>query len=125
MLLNPKYGIFGFVTFSYFFFYEALGIFFEIASVIFVIIGWLNNLLNIETFIIIVIAMILIQALISLVALFSFIRDQHSMKPFYIIYLAFLSFFEFFWYRPLITLARLQGTIGYLRRIKTHDQFIR
>lgn len=125
MLFNPKYGTFGFVTFPYFFFYETLGIFFEIASIIFVIIGWLNNLLNIETFIIIVIAMILIQALISLTALLSFIRDQHSMKPLYIVYLVFLSFFEFFWYRPIIILARLQGTIGYFKKIKTHDQFIR
>ncbi len=125
MLLNPKYGIFSLITFPYFFFYEALCIFFEIASILFVIIGWLNNLLNIETFIIIIIAMILIQALVSLTSLLSFIRDQHSMKPLYIIYLVILSFFEFFWYRPILTVAKLQGTIDYFRRIKTHDQFIR
>lgn len=125
MLFNPKHGIFGFVTFPYFFFYESLGVFFEAASIIFVIIGWLNNLLDIKTFIIVIIAMILLQALISLVTLLSFIRDQRSMKPPYIIYLAFLSFFEFFWYRIILTLARLQGTLDYFRRKKTHDQFKR
>ncbi|MFH1690976.1 MAG: glycosyltransferase family 2 protein [Candidatus Omnitrophota bacterium] len=125
MLFNPQHGIFGFLTFPYFFFYESLGVFFETASIIFVIIGWLSNLLNIKTFLVIIIAMILTQALISLVTLLSYIRDQRSMKPLYIVYLAFLSFFEFFWYRIIISIARLQGTLGYFRRIKTHDQFVR
>jgi len=125
MLCNPKYKAFAFITFPYFLMYEVLGVFFEISSILVVFVGWFFGLLSLKVFISFLLLLILSQALVSLVSLFTFVRDQRLMRVSYIAYLVLLNCFEIFLYRPVILLAKLAGTFGFLRGVKSHDQFAR
>ncbi len=125
MLFNPRYGAFAFLTIPYFLFYEVLGVFFEVLSIAFVVAGRLAGLLDIKTFIAFLALMLLSQALISLLALFSFIRNQRIFRLSYICYLIMLTFLEFFCYRWIISIAKLLGTFDYFRGVKAYDQYKR
>ena len=80
MFLNPKYGAFAFLTIPYFVFYEVLGVFVEILSIVFVVVGWIAGVLDLKTFLAFLCFMILSQALISLLAIFSFVRNQRIFR---------------------------------------------
>lgn len=125
MMFNPRYKAFAFLTFPYFVFYEALGVFIEISSVLLTFLGWVMGLLDIKIFLSIFLLMALTQTFISLLALFIFSRNQKLFKLKDISYLIALSFLEFFWYRWIISIARLCGMYDYLRGYKAHDQYIR
>ena len=125
MFLNPKYGAFAFLTIPYFVFYEVLGVFVEILSIVFVVVGWIAGVLDLKTFLAFLCFMILSQALISLLAIFSFVRNQRIFRLSYVAYLIILTFVEFFYYRWLISIAKLQGTFDYLRGVKAYDQYKR
>ncbi len=121
MLFNPKYGSFGFVTFPYFLFYEVLGVFFELASVVITVWGYLAGLLNTELFFGFFILMILYQAFISLIPLFTFNRAQEIFKSKDAAYLVFLSLVEFFWYRWIIAWSKFAGTFNFFRGDRTYN----
>ncbi len=125
MILNPKYGAFAFLTLPYFVLYEVLGVFFEIASVAFVTIGWLKGVLDIRTFLAFLALMLMAQTFISLLCLLAFIRNQKLFSLRYIAYLILLSITENFWYRWLISAAKFIGTFEYLRGKKTYDMYVR
>ncbi len=120
MLFNPKYGSFGFVTFPYFLFYEVLGVFFESASVAITVWGYLAGVLNTGIFFGFFILMILYQAFISLIPLFTFNRAQEIFKSKDAAYLVLLSLVEFFWYRWIIAWSKFSGTFNFFRGDRTY-----
>lgn len=125
MLFNPKFGGFGFLTFPYFVFYEVLGVFFEIASIAFILWGWFKGILDIKIFLAFLCFMILTQAIISIFSILAFARGKRIFYLGYMIYLVALSAVEFLFYRWIISIAKLSGTISYFRGIKTPDQYVR
>jgi len=125
MLLNPRYGSFAYLAMPYFLLYEVLGVFFEIASLAFVAIGWTAGALNLNTFIAFLCLMILSQCVISLLSILAFARSQRIFRLPYIVYLVVLTFLEFFWYRWIISLAKLSGMYSYARKVTTFDQYAR
>lgn len=125
MIFNPRYGSFGLLTAPYFLFYEMLGVFFEFSSLVIAIIGFATGLIQLKIFLTFFCFVVLTQAFISLLYLLTFVRSQNMMSFRYIAYLSALSIFELFWYRWIILIAKIAGTISYMRRIRTHDQFLR
>ena len=125
MFLNPRYGIFAFLAFPYYLFYEVLGVFFEVTSIVFVALGWWWGVLDARTFVVFFILMVSTQILFSLLSILSFIRSQRLFPTAYVIYLMFLSLVEFLFYRWIISLAKMWGALNYNRGIKEYNQYER
>lgn len=125
MLLNPVYGLFAFLTLPYFILYEVLGVFFEVSSLALVIIGWANGVFDLRMFLAFLGLMVLCQALISLMSIFAFVNSQRVFSIRYISYLVLLALTEFFCYRWIISIARLSGTMDYLRGMRSFTQYSR
>ncbi len=125
MLFNPKYGAFGSLTLPYYIFYEVLGVYIEVISIIFATSAWAFKLLDKNTFLAYIVLMIACQLISSLISLFSFIRANKFFDTRYILYLIFLILAESLFYRWLLTIAKISGTISYFRGIRTHDQYNR
>ncbi len=125
MLFSRRHKAFAFLSLPYFLFYEALGVFFEVAGIALVIAGALTGILNLHTFLAYLSLMILSQAIIALLSIFAFIRGQKVFSIKYISYLVFLSFVEFFWYHWILMYAKIMGTINYMQGVKVHDQYKR
>lgn len=125
MLLNPRYRAFGFLAFPYYLFYEVLGVFFEISSIILVAAGFVFGMVDIRTFLAYLVFMILVQSFVSLLSILTFVRSQRTFKLPYVAYLIFLSFLEILWYKWIISIAKLSGMISYARKITTFDQYER
>lgn len=125
MIFSPRHGFFAFFTLPYYFFYEFLGVFFEIAAIALVIYAAAAHILGLDTFLAFLGLMILANAIISLLSLFVFIRHQKVFRPNDVVYFIILSFLEFFWYRWLLTLAKICGTFSWLKGVKTYDMYSR
>jgi len=125
MLLNPKFGGFGFIAVPYYLVYEVLGVFVEILSVIMVITGYLAKVLDVRTMLAFLALMLLSQAFISLLSILIFIRSQKLFRMKYIAYLIMLSFLEFFWYRWIISIAKLLGMYSFALKVTSFDQYTR
>lgn len=125
MAFNPKFGCFGFLTLPYYIIYEVFGVFIEMASVFMVLLGAILGILQMKVFLAYLCLMILSQAFISMLCLFAFIRHQRLLKLSYILYLIGLSFVEFFWYRWLVSFAKVAGTISYLRKDREYTMYQR
>jgi hypothetical protein len=125
MLFNPKFGSFAFLTMPYFILYEALGVFFEIASIMLVAAGWIYGILDVRTFLAFILLMVLSQATICLLSMLAFIRIQRIFGIRYMLHLLALVFAEFFFYRWVISTGKIIGTIKWLRGARTFDQYSR
>ncbi|MBN2453798.1 MAG: glycosyltransferase family 2 protein [Candidatus Omnitrophica bacterium] len=125
MMCEPKYGAFAFLTMPYMLFYEVLGVFMEMASLAFVAFGWLTGVLQFNVFIAFFALMLLLQAFTSLLSILTFVQGQRVFRMKYIVYMIFLTLIEFFWYRWIISIAKVRGTIDFLFRKKTFDQYAR
>lgn len=125
MMCNPRFGIFAFFVFPYFVLYEVLGVFFEVASIAMVALGYIYKILDVKVFLGFLLLMILSQGVVSLLSILAFVRSQKIFKPKYVAYLMFLSMAEFLWYRWIISIAKLLGTFDYLRKVKSYDQYKR
>ena len=125
MIFSPRHGLFEFMTLPYYLFYEVLGVFFEVASITLVTIGMIMRMLDFNTFLAFLIMMALFHAIISLLSLFIFIRNQKVFRPNDVVYFVILSFSEFLWYRWLMTLAKLLGTFSWFRGNRAYDQYVR
>lgn len=125
MILNPRHGIFAFLTLPYFLFYEVLGVFFEIAGITLVVWGWLAGVLDIRIFLTFFFLMMFSQIYLSLLSIFAFARGQKIFRLKDFSYLVLLTFVEFFWYRWLIMISRIAGTISYLNGVKIYDTYER
>jgi cellulose synthase/poly-beta-1,6-N-acetylglucosamine synthase-like glycosyltransferase len=125
MILNPRFGVFAFLTLPYFLLYEVLGVFFELAGIFFIGLGWLSGLLDIKVFLLFALLMTLTQAVTSIFSIFSFVRVQRLFPLGYTAYLMFLSLTEYLWYRWVISAAKLVGTYTFLIGVKEHNQYQR
>ncbi|MFH1394542.1 MAG: glycosyltransferase [Candidatus Omnitrophota bacterium] len=125
MMLNPKFGLFAFLTVPYYVLYEVFGVFFEIASIAFVTWGWLTGVLRLKTFLAFLALMILAQSLISLISIFAIVRTQRVFKMKYILYLTFLTGTEFFWYRWILSIARFIGCLKTIMGVKSFTSYER
>lgn len=125
MLFNPKYRWLGLFTMPYFLIYEVFGVFVELISLLFVGVGWALGVFSVNIFLAYFALMLLSQALISAMSLFAFTRDQKVFRLKYIAYLLFLSIIEMFWYRWIISFAKLLGTIRSLLNQRAYDQYVR
>ncbi|MDD5136553.1 MAG: glycosyltransferase [Candidatus Omnitrophica bacterium] len=125
MLYNPRYKAFAFLTMPYYIIYEVMGVFFEIASILFVLTGWLTGLLDIKIFAAFMCLTILSQTIISLLSLFAFMRSQKVFRITYVAYLILLAMTEMFWYKWIISISKLMGTFDFLRNKRTFDQYTR
>lgn len=125
MTCNPKYGFFGFITMPYFVLYEVLGVFMEIIGVAFVTAGWIMGVLDAKVFLAYLAFMLLTQAFVSLLSILAFVEGQRLFKIRYIVYLMFLTVTEFFFYRWIISAAKIIGTVSSLRGNRAHDQYTR
>ncbi|MDD5423165.1 MAG: glycosyltransferase [Candidatus Omnitrophota bacterium] len=125
MMFNPRFGGFGFLVFPYFVLYEVLGVFVEVVSVAFVAAGWAAGVLQWNVFLAFFSFMLLSQAFTSLLAILTFTEEQRLFRLRYIMYLVILTFTEFFWYRWIISIAKLVGTFRFLFRIKSFDRYVR
>ena len=122
MMCNPRYGRFAFVTFPYFVLYEVLGVFFELGSILMTLVGYAFGFIDQRLFFGIFLFMVLCQALASLIPLFAFQRDQKIFNTKEISYFVCLGWIEFFWYRWIISFAKLLGTYDYLCGVRTYDR---
>jgi hypothetical protein len=125
MMLNPRYGWFGFITFPYFVIYEVLGVFFEIASIGVVAWAYFTGILEIKTFLLYLLLMALSQTSISLFVLLAFLRSHRLFKLRYTLYLILLGWVEFLFYRWINSIAKIVGTFRYFMGVKTFDQYKR
>jgi len=125
MLCNPRYGFFAFLVMPYFLLYEVLGVFVELSSIIFVAIGWLTGILQLNIFLAYLSFMLLTQAFISMLSVLAFVEEQKLFKIRYIAYITLLCLTEFFWYRWIISAAKIKGTIDFLHGNRSPDQYAR
>ncbi|MFA5143058.1 MAG: glycosyltransferase [Candidatus Omnitrophota bacterium] len=125
MLCNPRYKAFAFLTMPYYIIYEVLGVFLETISIVLVLWGWLTGLLGLKVFIAFFCLSITAQTFISLLSVFAFMRSQNVFRAGYVAYMIFLAFVEMFWYKWLITISKVIGTVDFLRSKKTYDQYQR
>ena len=125
MLFNPRYRWMGFFTMPYFLFYEVLGVFVEVISLAAVVWAWIVGILDVRIFLAYFCFMLLCQALISIMSIFTFVYDQKVFRLKYIIYLIFLSLVELFWYTWIISFSRLIGMFRSFFRYRGYDQYVR
>jgi len=125
MLFNPKYGRLGCVSLPYFVFYEVLGVFFEIGSVLVTVFGCLIGMIAWRMLLNFLMMMLLCQSLTSLIPLFILNRDYRLLKVREVAYFVILSFFEFFWYRWIIVWAKVEGFIQFFCGKRTMDSIQR
>jgi len=125
MFMNPRYGLFAFITLPYFILYEVFGVFFEVSSIVLAIIGWVNGVFDTAMFLAFLALMLLCQAIMTLSSIFAFINTQRVFKVGYILYLTLLAMVEFFCYRWIISIARITGTIDYFMGKRGFTQYER
>lgn len=117
MLLQPKYGLIGMVSFPYFFWIEALGPFMELAGYLYLILSFFMGAVFIEFSLLLLVIISLYSVLSSLIAMLfeAWISGRdYSMRD--IIYVIGLSLAEIVWYKPLSLLWRLQGWHKFLKK---------
>ena len=69
--------------------------------------------------------MLLSQSFVSLLSMLAFVEGQRLFKMRYITYLIMLTLTEFFFYRWIISVAKIVGTISSLRGVRTYDMYDR
>lgn len=125
MLFNPRYKWLGFFTMPYFLFYEVFGVLIEVVSIAVFTWAWAIKLLDVKTYLAYLLFMVLVQAFISLIVIFTFVRDQKIMRFRHICYFILLSFLELFSYKWITMIAKLLGTFDYCRGIRMGNQYKR
>jgi len=125
MLFKSTHKAFTFLTYPYMLIYEVLGVFIELTGIVLVTAGWLTGLLDVPTFLAFFIFMTLSQTFISLLSIMDFVAIQRVFKVGDIFYLVFLSFWEVFWYRWLIAISKVMGTLGFFRGVRVYEQYPR
>lgn len=125
MTFNPKFGMFGFLTMPYFIIYESFGVFIEVLSVAMIAAGWWMRVLDVRIFLAFFLFMALSQAFVSLLSILAVVERRRPFKLGYTMYLVLLTCVEFFFYRWIISVARISGTIDFFRVKKSFDQYSR
>lgn len=125
MAFNPKFGLFGFLTMPYFILYEFLGVFIEVISVALVAVGWWMGVLNTNIFLAYFLFMLLSQVFVSLLSILTVVERRRLFKLNYTIYMVMLTCVEFLFYRWIISIAKILGTIDFFLRKKSFDMYSR
>ena len=125
MICNPKYGLFAFLTLPYFLLYEVLGVFMELLGICFVAAGAMMSVVKWEVFFAYFGLMLLIQTFTTLLSMLAFVESQRLFRLKYLAYLIGLSFVEFFFYRWILSIAKIQGTVDFLYKKKSHEKYVR
>lgn len=125
MAFNPKFGSFGFLVLPYYILYEIFGVFIEAISVFMVLLGAALGILNVNTFLAYLCLMILSQTLVAILSILAFLRSQRVLGFRYALYLIGLSFVEYFWYRWLISFAKIAGTYSYSKKDREYTMYPR
>ena len=115
MLLNPKYGVVGLISYPFSLFVEGLGPIIEVVGVFLFIVSWYLNLVGYPLLILFILATVGLNILLSIGAvIFEEMTYRRYPRTSMIIKLIGVSFIEVFYYRPLTVWWRLIGIIQYL-----------
>jgi len=125
MLWNPRYGTVGMVMMPYIFFYEVLGAFVELAGIFLVVAGAVTGLLDTASALLLMMVMSFCYTSMTLAAIYIFDKDQRQFSTAELLAFVLMSFFEMVLYRPILAVARIQGTIDFLKQDKSWDRFDR
>ncbi len=125
MLWHASNKAFTFLALPYFLFYEVFGVVFEVISIVLFTAGYMAGVIRLEIFLAFLTLIFLSQFLISLLALFIFIRDQRLFKGKDIFWFIVLGFTEFFGYHWLLVFAKLSGTVSFLMGKRGFDRYVR
>lgn len=125
MLFNPRYGLFAFLVMPYFVLYECLGVFAEVFGIAVVGAGWAAGIIQWNVFLAYFLFMLLAQTFTSLLSILGFVEGQRIFRIKYIVYLILLAFTEFFFYRWILSIAKITGTMDYLFSKRSHEKYVR
>lgn len=119
MMLNPKYGTIGLVSFPYFWLIESIGPFIELSGYIYIFVSFLLGDIYYIFAILLSLLLILYGSVFSIV---SVLLEAWSLRTFPKISDTFRLFLysmsEVFWYRPITLIWRCEGIIYFLIRKK-------
>lgn len=116
MFLNPKYRQIGLISFPYFVFIELLGPIIELLGYIYVVLSFLVGNIYLDSAIILTALFLIYGAMLSM---FAVLLEAWSLKTYPRVRDTFklmcYAFTENLWFRPLMTLYRLEGIWYYFR----------
>jgi len=119
IMLNPRYGVHGLITFPYFVLFEMLGPVIEMAGYILALASWALGIVNFSFMVAFFGLAFLLSSLLSFSAI---VLEEISFKKYAslgdIIKLGIFSILESFFYRPLTVIWRLQGIRDYFLQKK-------
>ena len=114
MLLNPKYGMVGMISYPFFMFVEGLGPMIEVFGVLFFIVSWYFNLVGLPLLILFILGTVVLNILLSIgSAIFEEMTYRRYPQTLMIVKLIGASFVEVFFYRPLTVWWRLVGIVQF------------
>jgi cellulose synthase/poly-beta-1,6-N-acetylglucosamine synthase-like glycosyltransferase len=116
MLFNPAYGRTGTIAMPYFFIFEMMGPLIEIQGYIMVVLAFILGLLNKEIALILFVSTILMGVLISVSSLLLVEKDTKYFKLKDLIILIIYSFIENFGPRQIFSFWRVGGYINMLKK---------
>lgn len=116
MFLNPRYRQIGLISFPYFVFVELLGPIVEVLGYIYVILSFLVGNIYLESAMILTLLFLIYGTMLSM---FAVLLEAWSLKTYPrirdTIKLMCYAFTENLWFRPMMTLYRLEGIWYYFR----------
>jgi Glycosyltransferases, probably involved in cell wall biogenesis len=116
MILNPNYGTIGFISMPYFFFVELLGPLFELAGYLLIIIGLILGHVNLQYSLPLILLTFVYGSFLSMGAvLLEEWRLGNYQRISELNRLFFFALSETIWYRPILTIWRIQSLISALR----------
>jgi cellulose synthase/poly-beta-1,6-N-acetylglucosamine synthase-like glycosyltransferase len=125
MMLNPRYGTVGLIGMPYYVVSEVLAPFFETLAVLTLPLAWALGVLGLGPLLCFLGFMSFANGLFTTAALMLEDRATREYRLRDVVRLALLGPAELILYRPWISLARLQGTWGFLRGDKKWHKFER
>ena len=117
MLFNPRYGSLGLLAMPYFFLFEMLGPFVEIAGYLAVLLSWLLGILNLEFLLLFFTLAVLYGVFLSIAAI---LLEEISFRRYPswddLLRLLLFGIAENFGYRQLLALFKVKSAWDFLRR---------
>lgn len=126
MLFNPRYKAIGFISFPYYYIYELLAPIIEIIGLIFIIIAYLIELINLRFMWLYLLTYIIFYTLFTVTSFCNRIYTENykiSTKDF--LKVIFYSIIENFGFRQLVNIYRIQAFILYRKNKSKWDKINR
>ncbi|WP_217586099.1 glycosyltransferase family 2 protein [Lentibacillus saliphilus] len=123
MTFNPKYGLIGTLSFPYFWLIEFLGPMIELGGYIFVVIAFLMGEVYFELAILLSLLFVLYNSIFSMasVLLEAWTLNRYPKRR-DLLKITLYSLTETFWFRPINSFWRLQGSIQFLTHTKKWEK---